>query len=261
MEKHHEESIDKFLEIYKKDTSISAILLGGSIAHGFASSDADIDICLIVSNEEYQKRKTSNKLAFSIRDISTYENGYIDCKVVDINFLIEISKHGSDPARYAFKDNRILFTKIDNLSDLLARISSFPKDKKDERRKRFAAQLLAWKWYYSEGVKKQNNYLLFLSLQKIVLFSSRLILNENELLYPYHKWMLKVLDTAEKKPERYIKKVNEIFENHTLIKVNTFCEAVLNFIGFNEQTVDWPNYFLKDSEQNWIDHEPPVDDL
>ena len=65
MEKQHQESIAKFVEIYRKDASILAILLGGSIAHGFASSDADIDVCLLVESREFQKRKAANKLAFT----------------------------------------------------------------------------------------------------------------------------------------------------------------------------------------------------
>ena len=261
MEQHHQESIEKFLDLYKKDPNILAILLGGSIVHGFAQSDSDIDVLIIVDSEEYQRRRKINDLTFPIKDICTYENGYIDCKVIDINFLTKVSKYGSDPARYAFTDNKILFSKVNNLSVLLEEITSYPKDKKREREKRFASQLLAWKWFYSEGLKKKNNYLVFLSLQKIVLFSSRIILNENEMLYPFHKWMLEEVKVATRKPEGYMDKVNEIFESHTLDKVNKFCKEVLDFVKLEEQAIDWPNYFLKDSEQNWIAHEPPVDDL
>jgi len=261
MEKHHQESIDRFLKLYKKDTSILALLLGGSIAHGFAKSDSDIDILILVDSKEFQKRKDSNKLAFSLWDICTYENGYIDCKVTNMDSLIKVAERGSDPARYAYKDAKILFSKVDDLPDLLTKISAFPKDQVDERRRRFASQLLAWKWYYSEGVKKKNKYLLFLSLQKIVLFSSRIILNENEQLYPYHKWMLEEVKKAQKKPNDFLKNINKLFEHHTIENVNRFCEEVLKFIDFTEQTVDWPNYFLKDSEQNWIEHEAPIDDL
>lgn len=261
MEKHHQESIYKFLDIYKNDSYVLAILLGGSLAHGFAQIDSDIDVCIIVETEEYLKRKESNKLAFSLRDICTYQNGYIDCKVVDLDFLFKVSKQGSDPSRYAFKDNKILFSRINNLPELLADITAFPKEKMEERRKRFASQVLAWKWFYSEGVKNKNSYLIFLALQKIILFSSRIILNENRMLYPFHKWMLKELETAENKPGDFLKKVDELFENHSPVLVNDFCKEVFDFIGFNEQTVDWPNYFLKDSEQTWIEHEPAIDDL
>jgi len=261
MEKHHQEAIDKFVEIYKKGPTILAILLGGSIAHGFANANADIDVCLLVDSQEFQKRKAANQLAFSLWDICTYEHGYVDCKIVDLELLTKIAQQGSDPARYAFKDNKILFSRLDNLEEILSQVTGYPQDKKAERRNRFAAQLLAWKWYYSEGLKKQNNYLVYLSLQKIVLFSSRIILNENELLYPYHKWLLRVVETADRKPEGFLKKVDELLEQHTLERVNSFCLEVLVFINFTEQTVDWPNYFLKDSEQNWLAHEPPIDDL
>ena len=261
MEKHHQESIEKFLDIYKNDLSILAILLGGSLAHGYAKSDADIDVLLIVDSEEFQKRKASNKLAFSLWDICTYENGYIDCKVADMDFLKKVSERGSDPARYAFKDNKILFSRNENLVELLSKITAFPKDQINERKKRFASQLLAWKWFYSEGVKKKNNYLILLAIQKIVLFSCRIILNENELLYPFHKWMLEEVKRAANKPKDFIIKIDELLKNHTAEKANEFCNQVLEFINFTEKTVDWPNYFLRDSEQNWIEHEPPIDDL
>jgi len=261
MEKHHRESIDKFLKIYEGDPSILAMLLGGSIAHGFAKADSDIDILFIVDSEEYQKQKTLNKLAFSLRDICIYENGYIDCKVLDLDFLKKVSERGSDPARYAFKDCTILFSRVEELPDLLEKICTFPKEKMNERRKRFASQILAWKWYYSEGIKKKNKYLLFLSLQKLVLFACRIVLNENQLLYPYHKWMLEEVKGAERKPDNFLININVLFENHTEEKVNIFCMKVLDYIGFNEQTVNWTDYFLKDCEQNWINNEPPVDDL
>ncbi len=261
MEKHHQEPIDKFLNIYKKDQSILAVLLAGSIAHGFSKPDSDIDICLVVDSEEFNRRKADNKLAFSLWDFCEYEGGYIDCKVVDLKFLEKISVHGSDPARYAFMDNKILFSRINNLNDVLKNISRYPVKEIEERRRRFASQLLAWKWYYSEAVKKENKYLIFLSLQKIVLFSSRIVLNENKLFFPYHKWMLKVVEKTDNKPSELIAKINSLFEDHNLKKVNEFCEVILEFINYNEKSVDWPNYFLKDSEQNWVNHEPPIDDI
>lgn len=261
MEKHHEEAIEKFLEIYKKDETILAILLGGSIAHGFSVYDSDIDIILIVDSNEYLKLKEQGKLAFSLWNICTYENGYIDCKVNDINFLYKIKEHGSDPARFAFKDNKILYSKVENLQTVLDEIAKFPEEQRDERRKRFASQLLAWKWYYSEALKKKNKYLVYLAIQKLILFSGRIILNENRLLYPYHKWMLKVLETAEHKPANLMQKIEDLFDNHSLVKVNNYCDEIFGFINFTEKTIDWPNYFLKDSEQNWIEHEAPIDDL
>ncbi len=53
MEKNHKDSIDNFLKIYKEDASIRAILLVGSIAHGFEMPESNIYILLIVDSDEY----------------------------------------------------------------------------------------------------------------------------------------------------------------------------------------------------------------
>lgn len=261
MRSHHQKSIDTFVGLYQNESSVLVLLLCGSIAHGFDKPESDIDVCIVVTPEEYEKRKAENKLAFSLHDICSYPNGYIDCKVVDINFLKKIAKQGSDAIRYAFKNNTVLYSKIENIQSLLDNITRYPIEQVAERRKRFASQLLAWKWYYSEAVKKENKYLEFLAIQKLVLFSSRIVLNENELLYPFHKWMLRVVETAKQQPDQFTHRINGLLESHTLEKVNQFCEDIFNYIDFTEKTVDWPNYFLKDSEQNWINHEPPIDDL
>ena len=261
MEPHQQEAIDVFLSRYTSDPTILAILLGGSIAHGFAKTDSDIDVTIIVDEPEYERRKQENKLAFSLWDICTYPGGYVDCKVVNMSFLQKVSERGSDPARYAYEDNTVLFSRIDNLDAILADICKFPLQDKAQRGDRFAAQVLAWRWYYSEGVKKENNYLICLALQKLVLFSCRLILNENEMLYPYHKWLLRVVEHAKVKPEGFDKAVNQLLAHHDLEVVNQFCGQLIRFLQIDEKTLDWPNHFLHDSELNWMEHEPPIDDL
>jgi predicted nucleotidyltransferase len=261
VENHHKESIERFLDRYKHDSTILAILLGGSIAHGFAKPDSDVDVTIIVEEAEYQKRKSENKLAFSLWDICTYTGGYIDCKVVNLEFIKDIIDKGSDPARYAYKDNMILFSKIDNLAELLEDVVKFPVRDKDNRRDRFASQLLAWKWYYSEAIKKQNQYLVYLSIQKIILFSCRIILNENNMLFPYHKWLLNETRMAKRKPDNFDQAIERIMEQHSLELVNQFCSQVLRSVGLEEKSLDWPNWFLVDSELNWVEHAPPIDDL
>jgi predicted nucleotidyltransferase len=261
MEDHHKESIEKFLNIYKKDATILGILLGGSIAHGFAKADSDIDVTLIVEEAEYQRRKRENKLAFSLWDICTYPGGYIDCKVVNLDFLQMVQEKGSDPARYAYEDNTILFSRIENLEQLLQEISQYPSQQKEDRRNRFAAQLLAWRWYYSEAVKKKNSYLTYLAIQKLILFSCRLILNVNEMLYPYHKWLLRVTERASHKPEHFDEMLQNVMAGHNLELVNEFGDQIISFVKIDAKALDWPNHFLADSELNWIEHAPPIDDL
>lgn len=261
MEQHHRESIGRFLERYRNDDSILAILLGGSIAHGFAKPTSDIDILIVADDAEYERRRQENKLAFSLWDICTYEGGYVDCKVVSPAFMRMVAERGSDPARYAFKDCRVLFNRMDGLEALLSEVTAYPVHRKEERRTRFVSQLLAWKWYYSEAVKKENAYLVYLSLQKIILFSCRIVLNENEMLYPYHKWLLAETGRAPRKPERFDEGIQKLMTDPTWDDAQRLATDILDMLNLKEKEIDWPSQFLIDSEWNWVEHEPPVDDL
>jgi predicted nucleotidyltransferase len=261
MEKHHQEAINIFIDRMKTDPSVQAILLGGSLAHGLAKADSDIDAALIVDEDEYRKRKAAGTLAFSLWDICRYEGGYVDCKVVSIEFLKKVAERGSDAARFAFKDSVILHSRLSGLETLLEAVTAFPAREKEGRRKRFGAQILAWKWMFGEGKKKGNDYLMNLAAQKIVLFSCRAVLNENELLFPFHKWLLAETARAPRKPEGFDRALAAMIEDPSVEIASALCEGVLGFAGLSEQDVDWPNLFMADSELNWLDHEPPVDDI
>ena len=66
LENHHRDALNQFLQTYATDETIQAIPLVGSIAHGLASHDSDKDLCLVVTPEEFSRRKKANTLAFSL---------------------------------------------------------------------------------------------------------------------------------------------------------------------------------------------------
>ncbi len=263
MEPHHEQSIANLVGELEPDPSLLALVLGGSLAHGFAGPEADIDVTLVVSGDELARRRRDNELHYVTRAPCTYEGGYVDGKYVDRAFLEAVAERGSDPARFAFQGNRILFSRLDGLEALLERIARFPVGEKDERIRRFAAQLFAWRWYFGEGARRDNRYLLTLALHKVVLFSGRIVLAVNELLYPYHKWFLKVLEGAPRKPEGFIRSIRRLLKSPSKKKVGDLVNGVFAFAGVDpaEAEAGWPTRFMKDTEQKWLAGEAPVDDL
>lgn len=245
------------------DPSLQALILGGSLAHGFAGPEADIDVTLVVPSDELERRRRENKLHYVTRTPCTYEGGYVDGKYVDRAFLETVAERGSDPARFAFQGNTILFSRVDGLDALLERIGRFPVGEKDERVRRFAAQLFAWRWYFGEGTRRNNRYLVTLALYKIVLFAGRIVLTVNELLYPYHKWFLRVLEGAPRKPEGFMRAIRRLLKSPSKKKVGELVQSVFAFAGvdFAEAEAVWPTRFMKDSEQRWLEGEAPIDDL
>lgn len=262
MHSHHAQSIANLVAAFQRDTEILALLLTGSIAHGCERPDSDIDVAIVVDSPAYQRRRDAGLLHYNNRELCTYD-GYIDGKYVDLAFLKLVAERGSEPARYAFEGTRVLFSKVPQLEALLADIVRYPVDGKRERIARFAAQLLAWRWYFSEGVRQQSTYLKTLAIQKVVLFSTRLVLAENELLFPYHKWMLRVLEAAPRRPPTILEDVQMLLERPTWDQVDSYCRGVLSFMGidFHKADATWPTLFMKDTELTWVGGDPSIDDL
>jgi predicted nucleotidyltransferase len=46
---HHRQTVERVVEHFRSDREVAAILLVGSIAHGFAEERSDVDIALVAS--------------------------------------------------------------------------------------------------------------------------------------------------------------------------------------------------------------------
>jgi predicted nucleotidyltransferase len=258
---HHTETVQRVVEHFRDDGEVEALLLGGSVAHGFARPDSDIDIEIIVSDASHAERSRTGRLQFVDFELSTYPKGYVDGKYLSPGLLGQLAEKGSEPARFAFKDARVLFSRLDGLDETLARITRYPVEGKADRMARFAAQLEAWNWYASEALKHDNRYLLGVSVAKLVLFGGRLILAHNELLYPYHKWFLRVLETAPDKPTELMPAIDALYAEASAETIACFYEMVKSFRDWGLGGVPWPVQFMADSELNWVDGPAPIDDL
>jgi predicted nucleotidyltransferase len=261
MHPHHSQSIQNIREYFQQEPEVLALLLSGSIAHGFESFTSDVDIMIFVSEVDYQKRFQTGKLHFFNTDLCTYEGGYVDGKYLNINFVRQVLERGSEPARFAFEGSQVLFSKVDGFAEDICKIAEYPASKKIERIKRFYAQFEAWHWYCGEALSKGNRYLLGTAISKLILFGGRLILAHNEMLYPYHKWLLKVLESAKDKPSDLLNCIQALTELPTVENIEAFYEKVKTFQLWEEDPYSWPVQFLLDSELNWMDGKTPVDDL
>ena len=262
VETHHADTIRNVVRKFEADPSVRGLLLGGSIAHGFAKPDADVDIAIVVSAEEFARRRAENRLTFFDRSLCTYPEGYVDGKFMDEDFLREVARRGSEPARYAFKDARILFSRIDGLERLLAGIVRYPVEVKTDRIARFAAQLVGWRWFFSEGEKKDSDYLKTLAVQKVVLFSCRIVLAETELLFPFHKWMLRVTLAAPRLPIGFGGSIDRILASPSFALIDAHCRETLAFAGLDHDAVNatWGANFMRDTELRWMTDSASIDD-
>lgn len=260
MYKHHKETIEKIVYKLKDRSDILGILVGGSIAHGFAKESSDVDIMIIVSNENYKIRLDTGEINYWEDESCDYENGYVDGKYICVDFMEKVAKYGSEPARYAFKDSIIVYSKLDNLNLLIKNIVYYPSSYRTKNIKRFYAQFEGWKWYFDEALKHKNSYLMHHAISNIVLFGGRLILAHNESLYPYHKWFLKTLEECEERPADLINLVNKVYNDYSKESVEEFYNSIVNFRNW-ECFTNWSSQFVMDSELTWMKGKAAVADI
>lgn len=261
MYQHHTESIEHVKSYFLAQPNIQALLLGGSIAHGYENIDSDVDVMIIVSPAEHSMRMANGTLHFFNRELVTYPQGYVDGKYSSIEFLRAVAERGSEPARFAFAGAQVLFTHIDGLEDVLKRIAAYPVDQKIDRIQRFFAQFETWAWYVNEGLRLKNQYLINLSVAKLILFGCRLVLAHNEMLYPYHKWLMRVLSDAPEKPAGLMATIEAVQTAPSELTVNAFVECVRDYRKWETVSTGWPNQFMLDSELTWMNGQTPIDDL
>ena len=257
---HHRRAIEALTRRFEADPEPTAVYLGGSIAHGFERPDSDVDLIIVVPDDVHAARAAENRLHFYDAECCDWEGGYAEGKLVSEGFLEEVARRGTEPARFALHDARPLVARVD-YSDRFERIARYPIEGKTERLRRFFAQVECWHWYAGEGLRLENPYLLGTAIHKLVLFGGRLVLTRNELLYPYHKWFLRVLEGAADKPEGLMETISDLYAEPTTERIDRFRELVIFHGPWETPESGWPTQFLRDSELNWLEGNPPIDDI
>ena len=260
MRPHHQKAIENFTEIIRNDPNFIGLIIGGSIVKGYERDDSDIDVILIATDEEFQKRKRRSKFGYFNDRACTYQGGYIDGKVVNLNYLKTVAERGSEPAREAFKDAYIAYSKIPDLENILDKIPVYQKDEQSEKVKKFYSQFQVAYWYCQEAIKLNNMYLLTRAISDLILYGGRLILAHNEVLYPYHKWFMRVLSEVRDKPGDLMIQINNLLEKKDIESINNFYNGIRTFRKWDTKVNPFVQFML-DTELAWINGKSYIGDL
>ncbi|MBN2305711.1 MAG: nucleotidyltransferase domain-containing protein, partial [Anaerolineae bacterium] len=152
---HHQHTIDRVTEYFRNDPAFPALIIAGSLVKGWGRPDSDVDIMLVATDEEFRRRRESKTLTyFNNQDFCDYEGGYVDGKIIDLEFLQDVAGRGSEPARAAFMGAYLAYSEIPGLDDLLARIPVYPEAEREQKLRSFYAQVQALQWYVGEAEKR-----------------------------------------------------------------------------------------------------------
>ena len=260
MRAHHEQAIQKLAEHFSEQEGYLAVIIGGSVAKGVASEYADIDAMLVVNEALHQELKRENRLTYFSTTFCDYPGGYVDGKIVTLDYLRAAAERGNEPTRAAFTGAFAAYSSSPEIDDLITRIPVYQKSEKPDKLRSFYAQFEAAYWYLGEAAKRGDRYLLLRAASDMVLYGGRLILAHNEILYPYHKLFLGELERAPDKPENLMDTVHRLLEETSTEAAQTFHEAVRSFRQWADPPEPWNLRFIKETELAWLDHSPYIGD-
>ena len=258
---HHRATIERATEHFAALAETRGILVGGSIAHGFETATSDVDLMIVVSDDDYALRRTSGDVTWVSAEIATYPGGYVDAKYISMDLIRAVSARGSEPARFAFDSVIVALARIPGLADLVREASRYPSEERDGKVQRFRAQLDAWHWYCREADRLKDPYLLSQAVPNLVLFAGRLILAHNEVLYPYHKWFLRVLADVPDKPAGLLDLIDQVVDRREPNAIAELHGLVAGYADWPDGGISWGARFMLDTELAWLDGRAPVGDL
>lgn len=236
MYKHHEESLKIMTEHYRNQEGVIAFIFGGSVAKGVERPDSDLDGMIVISQEEFERRMASNTLTEMIKGKCTYEEGYFDVKYITKDFLKIAAEKASEPTRNSFYKAKVMFSDDEEIEELVSKIAVFQQSEKAEKMLSFYSDMMLSYAYYWKSCNL-DGYMKIRVASEIVYCIYRLILQENEILFPCNRRLEQYVDLCVNKPDNIVLKCKE------------FCQTM------NDELLD----DIISSYKNWTTWEHPTD--
>ncbi len=258
---HHQHVIDKLTERYEPDSRYLALIIGGSVAKGTAGENSDVDVMLVTTPEEYADCRERGDHFLISQDFCDYPDGYIDGKYIDHQFILDCADHGSEPARWAFTGAFVAYSHIPGLEELVKSIPVYPEHQQADKIKSFYSQVAVLPWFAGEAERRQDPFLLNKAAADMALYSARLILAHNKLLFPSYKWLMWQVDRAENKPEAFKQLTQELLAHSSQAAAREVLNCLTDHYGdHGVSTTQALTRFIEDIEWNWRDGRPPLQD-
>jgi Domain of unknown function (DUF4037) len=261
LQQHHRDAIERWVEVAASDPQVLAVVVAGSLTKGYGSANSDVDGFVMLTDEAFARRRETGELIFFSTELCDYEGGYIDAKYVDRAFLEAVVERGSEPARSAFLGAFVAWSTDPSIEALVHTATAYPEAGVEERIARFFAQAQAAQWFVGEAAKRDDPYLAGWAASRLALFACRMVLAHNRVLYPYHKWLLRTVADVPERPDDFVGLVRTLAIERTPAAAEAVVMSLILFREWPEATVRWSAQFMLDSEWNWLDGEPPIDDL
>ena len=258
--KHHQRAIDRLADSYRDDPRFLGLIIGGSVAKGYARDDSDVDFLIIATDAAFEECLRRRDLFINRRDLCDYDGGFVDGKIINLAFLEDVAEKGNEPSRAAFEGAFAAYSHVPNLDELLQRIPVYPEAGHDERVKAFYSMAFIQHWLFHEAERHGNRYTLTRAASQLALFAGRLILAHNRRLFPYHKWLPRTLESVSERPANLMASFNALIEDPRGEHATALFELIRNFQDWGVSDLEAYTWFMTDIEWSWMGGTTPIED-
>ena len=257
---HHQRAIERLTDAYRDDPEFCALIIGGSLAKGFAREDSDVDFLIVATDDAFDRRLAERDLFINRPDLCDYEGGYVDGKIISLGYLEQLAEKGNEASRAAFEGAWLAYSKIAGLDAVLARIPVYPEAGHEQRIKAFYGMAFIQHWLVHEAMRHGNRYTLLRACSQLALFSGRLMLAHNRRLYPYHKWLPRTLEAVADKPADFMDRFNALVETPGADHATALFECIREFRNWGVTDLEAYTWFMTDVEWSWMSGTTPMED-
>ena len=260
LQPQHERLIAGACERFSADPDLLGLIVGGSVAHGLASPSSDLDVMLVFSDTGAAARFEQGQFWVFDDTLAGCEGGYLDGKVITPAFIDEVAERGSEPARWAFEDAFVAFSRIDGLEARIAAAAVYPEQEREEKLRDFVSHVMLMEWFMGEAEKRRDRYLAGFAGSRLALYAGRTVLALNRMLYPYHKWFLHQLERAPSKPDGLLAQIDALLATPSVETASELASSVTAHAALDVSMQEAVTRFMRRSEWNWRDGRPPLED-
>ncbi len=257
---HHQRAIHQLADAYRDDPEFLGLIIGGSVAKGFARDDSDVDFLIIATDESFDRRLAARDLFINRTDLCDYEGGYVDGKIVNLPFLEAVAAKGNEPSRAAFEGAFVAYSRVDGLDELINRIPVYPEAGHEARVKAFYCMAFMGHWLMNEAQRHGNRYAITRAASQLALYAGRLILAHNRRLFPFHKWLPRTLEAVPDKPADMISNFNRLLDEPNTDHAAALFDSIRSFRDWGVTDLEAYTWFMTDVEWSWMSDTTPMED-
>ena len=199
----------ELISIFREKEGVIALVFGGSVAKHMEREDSDIDAMVIVTEEFYERKRKVNCIAecISMGDCA-YPGGYFDVKYMTKDYIRDAAEKGSEPTRNSFIGSHVLFSADEEVTELVRRIPVFQKQEFEEKMLSFFSNLQLNYNYFWKACRPEG-YMKLKVASEIVYSLYRMVLQENEILFPCNRRLEQFVKLAPDQPEHLVEYCEE----------------------------------------------------